>query len=100
MSSLALMKKKRAQAEKRAREQEELDNLMRAEKEAAREKDQQYAPPPVVIKASKPRVWMDIEVGASGLQSGEVVGRVVFELFYDTVLLPCCHPSSDYCIRP
>lgn len=91
------------------REQEELDRILAGGAPAKAEKPEEevvqpISPPTtnkvmVIVKhvAQVPpalQVWMDIEIGASGLKSGEVVGRIVFELFYNVVLCFCLSASG------
>lgn len=87
----AMRKKKAEQAERRRLEQERIDKLV-AEQQAAEEAEHDAGAkaavsdePPSLSTGGNPEVWLEIEVGATGLHSGETIGRVVCELFADVV---------------
>ena len=87
----AMRKKKAEQAERRRLEQERIDKLV-AEQQAAEEAEHDSGAkaavsdePPSLSTGGNPEVWLEFEVGATGLHSGETIGRVVCELFADVV---------------
>jgi len=85
----AMLKKKRQQAEERKRREEELEAKIAAGeglKLAARAAEAgPKLPPKPPKRMGNPVVYFDIEIGAQGLRDGEAAGRLVFELFSDTV---------------